>query len=404
MPELPEVEAARRRLEKVALGKQIKRSVVTEDDPIVFSGCTHATFATAIEGKTVKSVKRLGKNFYLVLSSSPHVLCHFGMSGMAHVRGEPSPVYRVPRSKSDGQDEWPPKYMKCVIEFVDPSTGRGEGEEGEVTGEWAFCDARRLGRIKLVEAAEGEIEKVEPLSLLGADPFLNMPALDQLSAALGKRNAPIKAVLLDQNGPLCGLGNYMVDEILYQAAIHPSYPSSALSPAQLATLHAQIRTVTVTAVDADADASKFPESWLFHHRWGKGKKKETELVLPDGSTSPIAFETVGGRTSAIVSKVQILPAEFSQRRSKRKDGKRKKVEEEDKEEKMEDASRGGVVDEKAVTSPHFKRSKNTNPVETDATHGNGEEDDAKPAKSMPATKRARSNRKNGTNAGLGEGG
>lgn len=46
-----------------------------------------------------------------------------------------------------------------------------------------------------------------------------MPSLETLSAALLKRHAPIKAVLLDQNGPLCGIGNYMVDEILYQSAI-----------------------------------------------------------------------------------------------------------------------------------------------------------------------------------------
>lgn len=29
---------------------------------------------------------------------------------------------------------------------------------------------------------------------------------------------------------------------------------------------------TETAVELDADSSKFPEGWLFPHRWSKGKK------------------------------------------------------------------------------------------------------------------------------------
>lgn len=115
------------------------------------------------------------------------------MSGMAHVRGQASPVYRVPRAKSPGTDAiWPPeKYCKLAITF--------EGDNGEI-GEWAFCDPRRLGRIKLVDADESELMKVPPLGDLGADPLLAMPSVDRLADAFAKRSAPIKAVLLDQNG------------------------------------------------------------------------------------------------------------------------------------------------------------------------------------------------------------
>lgn len=112
---------------------------------------------------------------------------------MARVRGQASPVYRVPRAKSPGTDAiWPPeKYCKLAITF--------EGDDGE-TGEWAFCDPRRLGRIKLVDADESELTKVPPLGDLGADPLLAMPSIDMLADAFAKRSAPIKAVLLDQNG------------------------------------------------------------------------------------------------------------------------------------------------------------------------------------------------------------
>lgn len=131
----------------------------------------------------------------LVLDSPPHPIFHFGMSGMAHVRGQASPVYRVPRAKSPGDSAWPPeKYCKLAITF--------ESGDGSI-GEWAFCDPRRLGRIKLVDADESDLLKVPPLGDLGADPLLDMPSVEVLAAAFAARSAPIKAVLLDQNGVRC---------------------------------------------------------------------------------------------------------------------------------------------------------------------------------------------------------
>jgi len=49
------------------------------------------------------------------------------------------------------------------------------------------------------------------------------------------------------------------------------------------------------------DSSKFPDEWLFKHRWGKGKK-DASTTLPNGAK--ITFLTVGGRTSCIVPSVQ----------------------------------------------------------------------------------------------------
>lgn len=54
-------------------------------------------------------------------------------------------------------------------------------------------------------------------------------------------------------------------------------------------------------MDLLADSEKFPEHWLFKHRWGKGKKNQPS-VLPNGEK--IIFLTVGGRTSAVVPSVQ----------------------------------------------------------------------------------------------------
>ena len=91
------------------------------------------------------------------------------------------------------------------------------------------------------------------------------------------------------------------DEVLYNARIHPEQYSNTLSATQVKQLHKSIQYVCGFAVDSLADSSKFPEEWLFKHRWGKGKK-DSASKLPNGAR--IVFLTVGGRTSCVVPSIQ----------------------------------------------------------------------------------------------------
>lgn len=95
--------------------------------------------------------------------------------------------------------------------------------------------------------------------------------------------------------------NRSSDEILYHAKIHPEQYSNTLSGDQVKELHDAIHYVCSTSTGVLADSEKFPEHWLFKHRWGKGKKNQP-AVLPNGDK--ITFLTVGGRTSAVVPAVQ----------------------------------------------------------------------------------------------------
>jgi formamidopyrimidine-DNA glycosylase len=88
---------------------------------------------------------------------------------------------------------------------------------------------------------------------------------------------------------------------LYNAKLHPEQYSDTFSSAQLKQLHKSILYVCQTAVDLLADSNKFPEEWLFKHRWGKGKK-DSLATLPNGAK--ITFLTVGGRTSCVIPSVQ----------------------------------------------------------------------------------------------------
>ena len=91
------------------------------------------------------------------------------------------------------------------------------------------------------------------------------------------------------------------DEIMYDAKIHPEQYSNTLTSAQTKQLHKSIHYICSFAVDNLADSSKFPEEWLFKHRWGKGKK-DSSTTLPNGSK--FVYLTVGGRTSCVVPSVQ----------------------------------------------------------------------------------------------------
>ncbi|KAJ7748531.1 Formamidopyrimidine-DNA glycosylase N-terminal domain-containing protein [Mycena maculata] len=289
MPELPEVNRAKNLVNTFA-GKVIEK-VETVEDTIVFAGTTHDEFAKELTGRTVESAGRYGKVFYINLSGSGKMpVLHFGMTGMLQVRGELATYYKeTPKTAST---DWPPRFMKFILHLVD---------ESGATTELAFLDARRLGRIRLCESPLTE----PPISELGFDPILSMPGFEEYKRLVLKRSCPIKALLLDQSFS-AGVGNWVADEILYNARIHPETRSNALTDQQLIALHQQTSNVCETAVSVDADDSKFPENWLFKHRWGKGKKAAHTLKLPSGEPATIKWITVGGRTSAYVVELQTL--------------------------------------------------------------------------------------------------
>lgn len=77
MPELPEVEAARRAIEEQCVGKKIKRSVVANDSKVI-DGVSASDFEAALSGKTLVAAHRKGKNLWLQLDSPPFPIFQFG--------------------------------------------------------------------------------------------------------------------------------------------------------------------------------------------------------------------------------------------------------------------------------------------------------------------------------------
>ena len=67
----------------------------------------------------------------------------------------------------------------------------------------------------------------------------------------------MQSVLLDQK-VAAGVGNWIADEVLYHAALHPEQPARSLTPDQLARLRLSMSMVVTTACAARADAERFP--------------------------------------------------------------------------------------------------------------------------------------------------
>jgi formamidopyrimidine-DNA glycosylase len=300
MPELPEVEQARRELDAFTRGRRILEVLTLEsgggprsgqEDDIVLK--TPASVRAALQGRRVAGTGRVGKVQWLALEPSGGALpgvvsIHFGMTGMLSFRsgGAAGGTSQKMQRYSVDASVWPPRFTK--LELVLEGGGRV-----------AFTDPRRLGRVlphrDAAAAAAG----------LGPDAHDALPPPAALGALLAGRSGPVKAALLDQ-ALLAGVGNYIADEVLFAARIHPESSAAAVaaSPHRLAALHAAIKGVVGTAVAANADAAKFPRDWLFHRRWGKGKGEGGAETV---GGEKIVWITVGGRTSAVVPSVQGRP-------------------------------------------------------------------------------------------------
>ncbi|KAF2995812.1 hypothetical protein E8E13_001254 [Curvularia kusanoi] len=288
MPEIAEVARVVHFLKKHLVGRTIA-AVRAEEDDLLFGkvGTSASAFKSAMTGKKILDARQQGKYFWLVMDSKPHPLMHLGMTGWIKFSNDDTSAYYKPKKE---ETDWPPRFSKFVLDL-----------EGEPKCEVSFVDPRRLGRCRLIDAEADEIRKVSPLKENGPDPVIDkdIMTVEWLSQLLRRKRVPVKALLLDQ-GNISGIGNWVADEVMYQAKLHPEQYSNTFSDEQIKRLHDAIVYVCGTAVDALAESDKFPKDWLMKYRWDKGKK--TGGKLPNGAK--ITFLTVGGRTSAVVPSVQ----------------------------------------------------------------------------------------------------
>ena len=296
MPELPEAERVRRLVERYCVGQKIREINVREqgggsrqglfDDKILVPP-KEGQWTKSLVGKTIQSVERLGKRILLRLSRSRSVVISLGMTGSITVQGVKALEYRDFRVRDE---TWPPKWTK--LELVCSNDIR-----------CAYTDSRRFGKLEIVPG--DPYANCDALTKLAPDPLdaRSLPSPNEFAEKLRSKRIVLKSALLDQNFVLCGLGNWLVDDICLEARIPPNALCSTLLQSEcFAVLHAAVN-ICSQAVRANAESSLFPKEWLFHIRWNAKKKgKSTTLRTTGGNVVRVC--DCAGRTTLWVPSLQ----------------------------------------------------------------------------------------------------
>ncbi len=271
MPELPEVEIRRQYLETSSLYQSISH-IEVEDKKLLTTD--YIILQSTLIGRQFTGTHRVGKNLF-VLTDVPDVIVHmhFGMTGDLE-------YYHTSINR--------PRFARIVFEFAN---GFNLG----------FLCPRKFERVGLIDNIDAFLKRKK----IGEDGLAI--SLATLSEQVRRKKAFIKPVLLDQS-VVAGLGNWIVDEVLFQAFIHPEQRANTLTDLQMSQLHEAIRLVLETAIRYEATYRDFPNNFLIHVReWDDSPYDDVEAhkFCPRCDTR-IERSVVGGRTTFFCPKEQHL--------------------------------------------------------------------------------------------------
>jgi formamidopyrimidine-DNA glycosylase len=236
VPELPEVETLRQDLAKEVVNKKIKTVSVTNGRSVRrHPSAKH--FRALLEGRTIKTVGRLGKYLLLTMESKDTLVIHLGMSGqLLRVKSgrEPKPKHThvVITFTQGGELRYvdPRTFGEMFVSVPSPDAPAGNGA-GLPTGV-ASADGAALRR------------QVPELAHLGFDPIEDLMSWDRFGLLLRQRRTGLKALLMDQEF-VAGIGNLYSDEILFSAGLRYDRPSDGLSATEVRRLYrAMVETLT----------------------------------------------------------------------------------------------------------------------------------------------------------------
>lgn len=202
MPEGPEVETYRTRLEPRLLGRTFSR--VRVHDHRLTLPIDPAEVEAELTGERVAAVERRGKYLVVRFDSGLALVVHLRMTG--------------------GFPEAPTTHERATID-LDDGTGI------------SYRDVRRFGTWHVL--APAELEQYLGLRL-GPEPLGPRFTTRFLRDRFARRRAPLKAVLLDQR-VVAGIGNIYADEALWHARLHPLRSASELGPEEIAALRRGVR-------------------------------------------------------------------------------------------------------------------------------------------------------------------
>ncbi len=266
MPELPEVETARRTLEPHVVGRRIERLDVAR--PQTIRSHSPGDAGGILKGRTFTSVGRRGKALLFELSGGWTMAFHFSLWGTILVRSEAlnDQVTAVVVGLSDGK----------VIEFRD----------------------LQLSNLNLYSTAA--LGEVDYLASLGLDPLDKRVTATRFRELVNGRGA-IRNLLTDQTR-LAGIGNLWAQEILFAAALRPGRKAETLRDDDWTRLYRATRAVLRRGIRAGGEPEFIDAG---------GRKGRFRLAVYGRGGQPcrvcgtkIATGKVGGRPSFYCAKDQ----------------------------------------------------------------------------------------------------
>lgn len=263
MPELAEVAFACGKWHP-GIGKYIK-GVYANPSSRVYRDLSEKDLVSELFKAKLSESATHGKQMLFKFSGDRWLGVHLGMTGSLHLE---KPNYQ--KHKHD-----------ALILFQSKQT-------------LIFRDPRQFGRLRLHLGKNPPAWWSQlPTSML--DVKFKLTVLSNALARHGKR--PIKALLLDQRY-FQGMGNWMADEVLWRARVHPARIGSKINAAECRELFSQIKFVARGAMNSvGKHGGDPPKGWLFHVRWKDGG------ICPKTNTL-LKREEIGGRTSCWCPKIQ----------------------------------------------------------------------------------------------------
>ena len=207
MPELPEVETIRCKLEPLLTGRTIVRAEIV--DQRLTRPRAADELAAELEGEGIAALDRRGKYLLFRLQSELTLVVHLRMTGSL-------------------------RHRRIGAEECGHERARLELDDGT---ELVYRDVRRFGTWQLLTPRELE-DYLE--ARVGPEPLAAEFTPGLLAGRLAGRRTALKAALLDQR-TLAGLGNIYVDEALWSARLHPQVAAGSLSRQATLRLHGAIR-------------------------------------------------------------------------------------------------------------------------------------------------------------------
>ncbi|MBZ5586432.1 MAG: bifunctional DNA-formamidopyrimidine glycosylase/DNA-(apurinic or apyrimidinic site) lyase [Acidobacteriia bacterium] len=206
MPELPEVETVVR-----SIAPLVGRHILAAEFrcPRVLRGGDPDVLSARLGGSSIARVERRGKFILISLDRGGYLVIHLGMTGRLLLGGTPG------------------KHTHAILTLD--------------RGALLYDDSRQFGCILYSDEVPERVRRLgpEPLEI----------SFEDFAAALKKRKARIKALLLNQRF-LRGLGNIYADEALFRAGVHPLALASRLRRGRALRLYDAITAVLTEAIAA----------------------------------------------------------------------------------------------------------------------------------------------------------